>query len=1053
MRPGSFRPDYEGAVSEIPEAADPEGNNLRLQTTRGRLLASTMICGTAFAAFATASPAFAQEETEVEAVVITGSRIARQDYVANSPIATVTGDQAVANADVTLDTYLNTLPQVNPAGTTTSNNPGNGGQSNVDLRGFGSNRNIVLIDGRRPMVSANTLTVDLNTIPQALIDSIEVITGGAGATYGADAIAGAVNLKLKKDFEGLDVRVGYSNSTEYWDAEEYQVSAVIGGNFADGKGNAVLAFDRSYREGLIKSQRPFSQNATSTTSFLPEGAFFWSGTNAPTLASLQAAVGSANVTATSGTYGFNMDGTLFYKGIFNSPFDVVNYKYPIDGTVNQSLYPDLYSYNFDFVNILVLPMDRYSFLSKLNYELDNGVEFFSQVGWTEYNSTTALAPTPFPTVNTRNPCDAASNNVSSALVTCGSQIAQQIVVPVTNPFIPAAFLANVLGSRVGNDPALVGSGATEPFRMRQRTLDLGLRQSVYENTVVQFMGGVRAPLGDSGWSLEAYVSEGRTEIDQTQTGNLNTQRLQGLLEAADGGNSICAGGFNIFGRQPISAACREYLAVATTLSTTMTQQIGQAFVTGPVFDTSAGTVEVVFGGEYRGFDYVFDPGAAAGPISGFNNQNPDSGTNAFYDIFSEALIPLVKDAPFAQSIDLSLGYRYSWSEFEDRISGASRSSRGSPSYKIELNWAVIDEIRLRASYQRSVREPNFSELFSGGGSAPQYFDPCSITTAARTGPNAAQMKTLCQTGGFNGGISAGAINTFVQTPGSQIGVDLDGNPALDPEQGTTLTFGLAWQSGSDNQWLGRLRGTVDYWNIKIEDAILTPTPNQIVAACYNYYGTNPTYSAGDVNCDGILRVGGDILWIYNPATGYGNFQADNGGHQQASGIDFQVDYGFDMEWLGLDNWGSVRINALVSYLMEFKQQDPISGVPELDFAGTAAYFGSGLGTSYPEWKTNITTTWEVGDFSFSARGRYIGEMRNRLEVEFPGEKFSGPDSMWYWDVSGEWGFTDNLSFRLGVNNLFDEDPQVYAPNVQSGTDPSTYDVVGRRVFGGVKLRF
>jgi outer membrane receptor protein involved in Fe transport len=179
---------------------------LKINSTRERLLASSMICGAAFAAFS-AGVAQAQEAGEVSEVVVTGSRIVRQDYVANSPIATVTGDQIVANADVTLDTYLNTLPQVNPASGTTSNNPGNNGQSNVDLRGFGANRNVVLVDGRRPMISSNAMTVDLNTIPQALIESVEVITGGAGAAYGADAIAGAVNLKLKTNFEGIDIRV------------------------------------------------------------------------------------------------------------------------------------------------------------------------------------------------------------------------------------------------------------------------------------------------------------------------------------------------------------------------------------------------------------------------------------------------------------------------------------------------------------------------------------------------------------------------------------------------------------------------------------------------------------------------------------------------------------------------------------------------------------------------------------------------------------------------------------------------------------------------------
>lgn len=1019
------------------------------------------------AAFATATPAFAQDETEVEAVVITGSRIARQDYVANSPIATVTGDQAVANADVTLDTYLNTLPQVNPAGTTTSNNPGNGGQSNVDLRGFGSNRNIVLVDGRRPMVSSNTLTVDLNTIPQALIDSIEVITGGAGATYGADAIAGAVNLKLKKDFEGVDIRASYSNSTEYWDAEEYQFSAVLGGNFADGKGNAVLAFDRSVRQGMIKSQRPFSQNATSTTSFQPDGLLRFSAANAPTELAVDTLfagyginapngpntpAGSTNgaVRSQSGTLGFNVDGSLFFTGIFNNTqYDAQNYRGAIDGTINSNLYPDLYMYNFDFVNILTLPMDRYSFLSKVNYKLDNGVEFFGQVGWTEYNSTTALAPTPFPTVNTRNSCNAGPTNVISNLVTCGSQINQEIVVPVTNPFIPADLLT-ILNSRTGDDPALVGSGATEPFKMRQRTLDLGLRQSVYENTVVQFMGGVRAPLGDTGWELEAYVSEGRTEIDQTQTGNLDTQRLQNMLQAADGGASLCAGGFNIFGRQPISAECRAYLEVRTTLSTEMTQQIAQAYITGPVYELPAGTASVVFGGEFRGFDYSFDPGAAGGPISGFNTQSADSGTNAFYDIFAEALIPLVKDAPFAQSVDLSLGYRYSWSEFEDRINSVSRASRGSPSYKIELNWAVVDELRFRASYQRSVREPNFGELFASGGSAPQYFDPCTAESNALNVtagvPGNAQLAALCAATGLSG------VGTYVQTPGSQTGVDIAGNTDLKPEQGKTFSLGVVWQFPSDNQWLSRLRGSVDYWNIQIDDAILTPTPNQIVAACYNYYGTNPTYDVNNVNCSGIARAN-DIAWIYNPNDPDGFFTGNNDGSQKASGLDFQFDYGFDMEWLGLDNWGSVRLNLLLSHVIEFKQKDPITGGKELDFAGTAAYFGSGLGTSYPEWKATFNGAWSLGDVTLSTRLRYIAEMDNRLSLEFPGEDFSGPDAIWYWDLAGEWAMTDSVSFKLGVNNVTDEQPPVYSPNVQSGTDPSSYDVVGRRVFGTVKLRF
>ena len=1032
---------------------------MKITTNRGRLLASSMLVGAAAAAL-TAAPAWAQQ-TEVEELVVTGSRIARQDYVAPSPIATVTGEQVQANADITVEQYINTLPQVNPAGTTTSNNPGNGGQANIDLRGLGVNRNIVLVDGRRAMVGDNRLVVDVNTIPQALIERIEVITGGAGAAYGADAIAGAVNFILKDDFEGVDLRASYSNSTEYWDAKEYQFSAVVGGNFADGKGNAVIAFDRAFREGMVKSQRAFSQNATSTTSFLPEGNLFWSGTNAPTLSALQGIFGTygvapSEVALTSGTIGFNTDGTLFYRGVFNNPLDVQNFRYPIDGAVNQSIFPDVYSYNFDFVNILVLPLDRYSFMSKINYEFDNGIEVFASAGWTEYNATTALAPTPFPTVNTRNASTARPQDVVSALVTPGSQIAQLLVVPSTNPFIPAD-LRTLLDSRTGDNPDLVGAGADEPITLRQRSLDLGLRESIYENTVVQFLAGVRGPIADTGLDFEFSVQEGRTEVDQTQFGNLDTQLLQQMVEATDGGASICAGGFNIFGRQPISDECAERLEVQTTLSTFMKQQIAQGFISGPITELPAGDLQFVLGAEYRSFEYEFDPGSASGPISGFNTQNPDEGNNSFRDIFGELLIPLVKDVAWAQNVELNLGARYSESEFTDKINGTSVGPRESWAYKAQLDWTMNDSLRARVSYQRSVREPNFSELFAGGGSAPQYFDPCSVTSNFRTG-GGAQAAALCQNAGFNGGVSAGAINNFVQTPGSQIGVDLLGNTDLEPEIGKTWTAGLVFNSPWENPWLSRLQGSIDYYNIKIDDAILTPTPNQIVAACYNYYGTNGSLDPTNENCDGVLRVGGDILWVYNPATlaTDGAFIGSNGGWQKTSGVDFQLDWGFDMEWLGMSpSWGTVRTNLLVTHVIEFVQQDPIAGVPAIDFAGTVSYFGAGLGTSFPEWKATWNVNWTfMDDFAVDVRARYIDAMENRLAREFPGEtEFTGPDAVWYWDVAGTWNINDAVQLRMGVNNVFDKEAETYAPNVQSGTDPSTYDVIGRRVFGSLRLRF
>ncbi len=1025
-------------------------------TSFGRAFRSALLTS---AVAAIALPAFAQQqqaakEDKLEEIVVTGSRIARANDVSASPIAVVSFEQLTSHSDITIDAYLNTLPQVTPSGTSTSNNPGNNGQSNISLRGLGSNRNLVLIDGRRPMVSASDMTVDLNTIPQALIESIEVITGGAGATYGADAVSGAVNLKLKRNFEGVNVRATYSNSTEPWDSQEYQFQGLLGGNFAGDKGNAVFAFDYSDREGLIKSQRAFAAIATATTTFLPEGLYFPS-TNAPSQAAVDSIFNRYGVTgiqvpAAGGTLiGFNTDGTLFSRGTFNSPIQVANFKYPIDFAVNTNLYPDVYSYNFDAVNILTLPLTRRSFMSKINYDITDNIEMFANFGWTRYNSTTALAPTPIPTVTISSPTGTNAQQAKSPLVATGRTVANTLVVPVTNPFIPADF-RTILASRTGDNLNLVGAGATEPFLMRQRTLSAGLRQSVYGNEVIQYMAGLKGDITDA-WKWEAYASEGRTKIAQTQTGNIDTQRLQGLLEAADGGASLCAGGFNPFGRNPISPACVTYLQVKSTITRDFVQRVAQGFVTGEVAQLPAGPLTVVAGLEHRAFKYELDPGSASGPISGFNAQQPAGGTNRFNDIFTEAAVPIAKNADFAKSIDLSLGYRYSNSKFVDTAKKVTGKSKNDSTYKAELSWEPIDEIRGRASYQRAVRAPNFTELFDGGGSAPQYFDPCSATSTLRTGPDGARATALCAATGVGG------VATYAQTPGTQISITTDGSTNLNSEKADTLGVGAVFNTGSDNRWLERLTGSLDYYSIKIKQPILTPEPNLIVAACYNYFGTNTAYAVTDPNCQAIVRAGGDILFLADPGNAAtGNFAGINAGSVKTSGLDLQARWGFDLEWMGASsNAGTVTFDLYLNRLFDYKQQERKS-LPKIDYAGTVTYFGQGLssGTSLPTWKGVLNTNYKVGDFSFDVRTRFIDSMKNRAGTQYIGEKsFTGVPAVWYWDLGASWDVTPYATLKAGVNNVRDRLPPTYRPNVQSGTDPSLYDVIGRRVFFQTNVKF
>lgn len=995
------------------------------------------------------TPVFAQDAADEDGgdvIVVTGSRIARPNLDSASPVAVVTGEETTENADITLDTFLNTLPQVNPAGTSTSNNPGNGGQSNIDLRGLGSNRNLILVNGRRPMVSASNQTVDLNTIPQGLIERIDIVTGGAGAAYGADAIAGVVNLILKDDFEGLDLRATYSNTVKQTDAREFQVSGILGGNFADGRGNIAFSAEYSKRQGLIKAQRPFAAQATSTTGTFPTGRLTNVTANAVPQAAIDALFATYGTPAkdvpTSGLIGFNSDRSVFGIGTFNNPRDVANFRYDLGSAANPNLnfFPDFYTYNFDIVNILVLPLERKSAFLTGHYEITPSFDFFIQGGYTDYTSSTALAPTPLGT-GIRAIGENSALQASSALLVPGRpggvlSAFTGLVVPTTNPFIPAD-LRILLNARTGDSANLVGAGATEAFPIGYRFLGTGLREQVLDNRVIQTLAGLRGEITE-GWNYEAYYSYGETTIDQQARGNVNVQRVQQLLEAPDGGASLCAGGFNPFGIQPISAACVAFVDEVGVTKTTFSQNIAQAYVSGELTDLPGGPLGVVFGVESRKFRYAFDPGSLFGPIAGFNTGTPDLGTNTFLDFFGEIR------APIMDTLELSLTARHSKSDFNDIQNGVDGAPSSDWAYGGTISWQPIDQVRLRASYQHSVRAPNFGELFSGGGSFPQIFDPCSITSNFRTTGGAAAT-AICQNAGIFGGLG-GLVNTFVATPGGQAFLTVTGNPNLSPEKSDTFTGGVVFNTGA-------FTASVDYYNIKIDDTIFAPDVNEIIASCYGYNDINPGLSAASPYCAGLARNGGNITGIYLPAVlggdANGYFQAVNQGSVKTSGIDVQLGYRLPTPFIGEDS--ALSMNLFLNYLIDFKQEG-LGGL-KTDYAGTASYFGAGLGTSFPRWKATYNASLNFSkELSFNTRIRYIDSMENRATRQFPGETFTGPGSVFYFDFALQ-AEIEAFTFRLGLNNAFDKQPPTYAPNVQSGTDPSTYDVLGRRAYASVRLRF
>lgn len=1008
---------------------------MRLHTTRGRLLASTMICSAALAAFAAATPALAQDDTEVEAVVITGSRIATRDLVTDSVIQTVSDQDIKDIAAITVESLLNQLPGVVPSFGSANNNPGNG-QALIDLRGLGSNRNVVLLDGRRLVPNTSTLVIDANTIPIALIERVEVVTGGASAVYGADAVAGVVNFITKTNFEGVEADAQYGIS-EQGDAGEYAASLTIGGNFADDRGNAVLSIGWAQREEMGKGEREFTAQAASTTSFFPSGTYRAVANNLPTQASVNAVFAGYGVAPNSVCYnggstgfGFNGDGTLYATGSAGNcaanagagvvtpfPIDIQNFRRD-PNEIATAFAPDFFSFNFEPYNKLILPLDRKNFYTAVDYDITDSINVYARANLVTYSSSTALAPSPAPT---------AGNPLYDGLIA-------DFTVPVTNPFLPAD-LAAILASRTGDNPVLAGSGADEEFTYRFRTLALGPRVSSNERTSMQFTTGVKWDLG-SNWNADVYYSWGKYEENETQSGNLSVRKFEELLDAADGGLALCGDGFNPFGVGFLGNGCRAYASVVAKNRTTIESNFAQAVLTGPLFELPAGEVGVALGAEYRSYDFKFLPDSALQPgeVAGFNGSPALNGYLDFYDLFGEVAIPLLKDLPYVQSLDLTLGGRFS----DNNLTG------GDNSYKAELSWQPIESLRFRGSIQKAVRSPNVNELFAAQGEDnPEVFDPCNSSDEDGN-PNAnrtAAVLGLCQAQGAPLGFSAANIVGY-QQGNAQLQAVTGGNPDLQPETADTYTLGVVWRPGFESSLFSNFSVSLDYYSIEIEDVVSSNDPTVIVNRCYNLQdNANPTFDPNNAWCQLFRRspAGFDILDLQELSL--------NQAVLSTAGWDLAVNWQTDLEALGL--WGRLGVNAQVNLVDKFESQTS-SADPTLDYAGT---IGTLPGEYLPEVRANLNLSYDIGDFGADLRIRYLDNAKHENDVPTDDPTSTGVPATYYLDLATRYAINDNVEVRFNVLNLLDQEIREYDPFVDAQTNPSVYDVIGRRYSVGINLRF
>jgi len=541
-----------------------------------------MIAGAAVMGLAL--PAAAQENDQVSQVsdiVVTGSRIARQDYKSSSPIVTVSAEDFQATGAVTIDSLMNDMPQFTPSVSSTSNNPSNGGQANLDLRSLGSKRTLVLMNGRRLVPSNSDGSVDVNLIPTALIKSVETISGGASAAYGSDAVAGVANFIINDSFEGVQIDAQYGQ-TDRNDGETESYSLTIGGNFADDKGNAVISINRSTRAMIYNGDREFAaiSGGSGTT---PLGSTTFDANNLPSDALFKQYFNSQDAKNT-GAIGYNVDGTLFaHQGAlgFKSPGGIEYDGFYAPGSN--------YVFNTGALNYLQLPLERWNVYSSARYKVNDNVEFYGNALFNQYVADQELAATP------------ASSNTGFR-------------VPSTNPFIGADLRA-LLDSRANPNSS---------FQLSKRFTDLGGRHASYDYNVYQVTGGIRGQVPQSSWTYDVYASFGRVSANETQTGNVSRSSVQTLLDDPWGGagngvdeaTMLCEGGFNPFGLAPISASCLNYIGRTSRTATTVEQNVVEGTLQGKAFDLPAGEVRVAMGVQYRENSYRFDtdPSLGSGPI-------------------------------------------------------------------------------------------------------------------------------------------------------------------------------------------------------------------------------------------------------------------------------------------------------------------------------------------------------------------------------------------------------------------------------------------------------
>jgi outer membrane receptor protein involved in Fe transport len=1040
---------------------------------RASLLATTVIAGMAYAAPAFAQDAPPAENTatddqapgvttqeaatqeaaaEGEDIVVTGTLIRNPNLEQSTPVNVTTSDAIELKQSNVAEEVLRELPGVVPSIGSAVNN-GNGGSSFVDLRGLGSTRNIVLLDGNRIVPSGLAGRVDLNNIPLALVERVDALTGAAVTTYGADAITGVVNFITRRDFAGIEVAAS-EQITEKGDGNYLRTDLTLGANFDDGRGNATLSVGYQQSDPVYQGDRDFSFFQVSSYT----GGTAGSGTSVPSRFS-----GLRPLIAGTCTPNTN-------PATANGGVKQINWGDFAGGCVGGAPAGLYAPFNFNPYNVFQTPFTRYNIFGTARYEVSDAVEVYARGLFSKNNVKTIIAP---------------SGSFGGA-----------VTINLNNPFLPGTLREQFCAFDVNTDPlvytprftpaecaaAAAATGPTDPaYRtvtatLNRRTTEVGPRISDFQSTVFDTRIGARGPLTSTiDWDVSGAYGE-TEQVQEIQNYTLQSRFRAGSLVDLVGGIPTCAavGGvdcvpLDIFG--PEGSLTPEMVDFLNETSTTRNKTtLGQlrGLVSGDfgyALPWATQPIGFAVGTEFRKYEGKQRSDLLAktpGELGGAGGAAPDiTGGYAVYEGYAELIAPLIEDKPFFESLTLEAGIRYSKYE----IDGAGGNKTWT--WKAGGSWEPGYGLKVRGNYSHAVRAPNLGELFTPNtvGLTNLANDPCA---GAITDPN---LIAVC----IAQGAPVGTIGSITDPTAAQANAVFGGNTGLKPEKANTWTLGVVFVP----EFLPKFTMSIDYYNIRIKDVIGSALPDDAIGACFDNI---TAASATNPDCLVIRRNPFTGGLDGDPATTPGLFLATtNLGELFTDGVDLIANYKTSV------GFGDLALSFVGNWTRNSEFNANVAARPD-DFRECAGFYSincSFTGSIQPKLQFSQRTTLTMGKVDLSLLWRWIDsvkfeprQMQADIEAAIAAgcDLTGGPDgpdvdgclvdpefrkipAEHYFDLSARFNATDNMTFTFTVQNLFDNQPKVVGNTIGSTTFnsgnvfPSTYDALGRRYAVSAKLKF